>query len=166
MTSIGDRGDPGGSVDVETNQTCDRLRRLPEMNAHADADVLTRGPPMGLEVLLHLDHRRRTSVRRGEDREEAVPLGDDFTSVVGGEPRSNDPVVVREDLGVVNVSQATEKRGRTLDVGEEEGERLRGSKNSDSSDGERARICRRAWGYRAVYGEDLPAYNDRRCRDW
>jgi hypothetical protein len=130
------------------------------MNAHADADVLTRGPAMGLEVLLHLDHRRYTSVRRGEDREEAIPLSADFTSVVGGEPRSNDPVVVNEDLGVLNFPQTAEKRGRTLDVGEEEGERLRASKNSDSPAGKQARICRPACRYRAARDEEMSGARD------
>ena len=109
-------------MDVETNKTCFCLRRLTEMDPHADTDALARRPRVRLKVPLHVDHGGGAGLRRREQCEEAISLGQDLPSVVGGEPSPNDPVVLGENLGVFDLSQTTEKRGRTFDIGEEEGE--------------------------------------------
>lgn len=119
--------------------------------------MLPPGPLVALKILLHLDHGRRTSLRGGEHREEAIALGAEFPPGVGREPRSNDPMVISENLGVIRLSEATEKRGRTLDVGEKEGERFRRSKNRrQPARATGSRIRSRPVGLAASWQRDVP----------
>jgi hypothetical protein len=69
-------------------------------------------------------------------------------------------MVVGQDLGVGLVTDTREQCRRALDVGEEEGERLRASKNSDSPAGKQARICRPACRYRAARDEEMSGARD------
>jgi hypothetical protein len=80
---------------------------------------------------LGFDDRCRAGAQRGEHREERVALGIPLRPFMGGEPRPNEGVVISEDLGVGVVTEAPEQRRRGLDVGEEEGERLRGQSVRD-----------------------------------
>jgi hypothetical protein len=51
---------------------------------------------------------------------------------VSGERGPNDPVVISEDVSVGILAQTPEQGCRTLDVGEEEGERIRAQKRKRS----------------------------------
>jgi hypothetical protein len=95
------------------------------MDAHANADRLVSWPRVRHERQLHLDGRGGAGTRRGEHGEERVALGVDFLAVVRRQHPTEKPVVIRQDTRV-RVSEPLKHRGGTLDVSEEEGERLRG----------------------------------------
>jgi hypothetical protein len=129
---VADRRDPGGAVDIQANQAGSGLGRLAGMNAHAHSHVLLGGPMLGFERPLHFDHRRCACPRRREYGKKTVALGVDLLAGVGGQTRSDDPVVVSEDLGIRALPQAPEQRRRAFNVGEQEGESLRGQKRKRS----------------------------------
>jgi hypothetical protein len=59
----------------------------------------------------------------GERHQERVPLRIDHVAACLGERVTEKPLVFREDLSIPPVTEALEKRGGALDVGEEESDR-------------------------------------------
>ena len=55
-----------------------------EVDTHPHPDLLPARPPMALKSLLHLQHRRHARSRRGEHREERIPLRVHLAAVVRG----------------------------------------------------------------------------------
>ena len=78
---------------------------------------------MGLQGLLHLQHRRYARRRGGEHREKGVPLRIDLPAAVTGKPRPDDRVVVGQHAGVHVLAHPTEQNCRALDIGEKKRER-------------------------------------------
>jgi len=74
--------------------------------------------------LLHLDGGCHSGAGRREDREERVALGPLLDALVGLEAGADEPVVVVEDLGVDDIAEAPQEHRRSLNVREQEGQRL------------------------------------------
>ena len=125
LPAVRDRRNAGRAVHVQADQADGGLSRLAGMHAHPDADFPAGRPPVRAQRPLHLDRRGDARAGRREDREEGVALGVDLPAVMPVQPGPDDPVVIGEDLRV-SIAQALQHRGGTLDVSEEEGERLRG----------------------------------------
>jgi hypothetical protein len=131
LAAVADRRDPSRSVDVQADQTRGGLGRLASMSAHSHSHVLLGGPLVGFESPLHFDHRRCACPWRREHGKKTVALGADLLAVVGSQARSDDPVVLSEDLCIRALPQAFEQGCRTFNVGEEKGESLRGQSVRD-----------------------------------
>jgi hypothetical protein len=131
LAAVADRRDPGGAVDVQTDQAGGCLGRLAGMNAHAHPHVLLGGPLVGFEGPLHFDHRRCACPRRREHGKKTVTLGADLLPLVGGQARSDDPMVLSEDVAIRALPQAPEQGCRAFNVCEQEGESLRGQSVRD-----------------------------------
>jgi hypothetical protein len=121
---MADRGDPGRAVNLEADEAGRGLRGLAGVDAHANAQLLTGGPLVARQGQLHLECCCHTGAGRGEDRKEGVALGPLLDAVVGQEAGADEPVVVFEDLGVEVVAEAAQERRRSLDIGEQERQRL------------------------------------------
>ena len=87
-------------------------------------ELLTGGPLVARQGQLHLECCCHTGAERREDRKEGVALGPLLDAVVGQEAGADEPVVVFEDLGVEVVAEAAQERRRSLDIGEQERQRL------------------------------------------
>ena len=74
--------------------------------------------------LLHLQHRRHARPRRGEHREERIPLRIHLPALMRGQRRPDQRVMTGQHLRVNVVSQPPEQRRRALNVGEQEREGL------------------------------------------
>jgi hypothetical protein len=95
------------------------------VDSHANADRLAGWPGIRNECPLHVDCPGHAGRRRREHREERVALGVDLIAAMRGEGGPDEPMVIGEDLRV-RIAEAQKHRRGTLDVGKEEGERLRG----------------------------------------
>jgi hypothetical protein len=89
----------------------------------ADSDASW--PRVRQERQLRLDGRSGAGTRRGEHGEERVALGVDFLAVMRRQRQAQEPVVMSQHIRV-RVPEPLKHRGGTLDVSEEEGERLGG----------------------------------------
>ena len=101
------------------------------MNAHADADRFARWPRVGKERPLHLDRRCNAGTRRREHREERVPLSVNLLAAVRAKARSDQPMMISQYIRV-RVPKARQQDRGTLDISEQEGERLRGQQPKTS----------------------------------
>jgi hypothetical protein len=81
-------------------------------------------PRLVLDGLLHFQRRRHASPRRGERREERIPLRIDLPTVVRGQRRPDQRMMTGQHLRVDIVPQPPEQRRRALNVGEQERESL------------------------------------------
>jgi hypothetical protein len=95
------------------------------MQPHAHTDSLALGPPRFAQCQLHFDHRRNGATSGGEHREESIALGVDLPPAMSGKPGADQPMMVGQDTGIGIMADPPEQRGRTLDIGEKEGERFR-----------------------------------------
>jgi hypothetical protein len=120
LAAVGDRGQPGGAMDIQTHQAGLRLGRRTGVDTHPHPDVLGGGPGVALDGPLHLHRRRHALPRRGEHGEERVALGVHFLAVVSGQARPDERVMIGQDLRVETVSQPPQGRRRALDVGKQE----------------------------------------------
>ena len=114
----------GPRVNLEADEASRGLRGLAGVDAHAHAQLLTGGPLVARQGQLHLECCCHTGAGRREDRKEGVALGPLLDAVVGQEAGADEPVVVFEDLGVEVVAEAAQERRRSLDIGEQERQRL------------------------------------------
>ena len=108
LAAVADRRHPRRPVDIDADRSGRCLGRFSGVDAHPDPHLLAGGPALGAKSQLHLDHRRHTGDRRGEDGEEPVALGADLGPVVRREARSDEGVVLGEDLGVGVAAEATQ----------------------------------------------------------
>jgi hypothetical protein len=131
LAAMADRRDPGRAVDVQADQAGGGLGRLASMNAHAHSHVVLGGPLVGFEGPLHFDYRRCACPWRREHGKKTVALGADLLPAVGGQARSDDPMVLSEDLGIRGLPQALEQGCRAFNVGKEKGQSLRGQSVRD-----------------------------------
>jgi hypothetical protein len=95
------------------------------MDTHPDPNPLLDRPRMGLKRALHLHHRTDAGIRRREHGEEGVPLGVHLFTAILFEGRSNQTVMLCEHPCIGVRTEVLKKSRRPLDVGEEEGKRLR-----------------------------------------
>ena len=95
------------------------------MDAHPHPHPLPGRPRMRPQRPLHLDRRIHTGPRRGEHRENPIALAGDFLAAMRGQGRPDQPVMIGQHPRP-RVPQPRRHRGGTLDVGEQERERLRG----------------------------------------
>jgi len=79
---------------------------------------------MRRDGLLHFQHRRHAATRRGEHREEPIPLRVHLAAVVRDQRRPDQRVMPGQDPRVDVVPQPPEQRRGALDVGEQEREGL------------------------------------------
>ena len=131
LAPVSDCRDPRTAVNVETDQSDRRLRRLAGVDAHPDPESFTGWPRIRNERPLHLDSRGHAGARRGEYREERIALGVNLLAAVRGQSRPDQPMMTGENLRV-HLPQPPQHRRGTLDVGEQEGERLRGQQPGTS----------------------------------
>jgi hypothetical protein len=94
------------------------------MDTHPHPHLLPARPGMRRDGLLHLQHRRHAGPRRGEHREERIPLRIHLAAVVRGQRRPDQRMMPGQHLRVIVVPQPPEQRRRALDVGEQEREGL------------------------------------------
>jgi len=87
----------------------------PDPHGVAARELVLAEPPLGLAAGHH------GVGRVGERDEQPVPLGLDLHAAVLGERGAQQLVVVVEHLVVRRVAETCQQRGRTLDVGEDEG---------------------------------------------
>jgi hypothetical protein len=80
------------------------------MDAHPYPHLLPARPGMRRNGLLHLQHRRHAPPRRGEHREERIPLRIDLAAAVGGQRRPDQRMMAGQHLRVIVVSQSSEQR--------------------------------------------------------
>ena len=118
------RGHPGGPMHLQAHQPGSRPRRLPAMDAHPHPHPLPARPRMSRDGLLHLQHRRQAPPRRGEHREERIPLRVHLAAVVRGQRRPDQRMMTGQHLRVIVVPQAPQQRRRALNVSEQEREGL------------------------------------------
>ena len=111
------RGDTGGEVHVLSHVALICDARRPRVQADTNMDRAWG------ERLSRRGGRRCRGRCRGEREEEGVPLRVHLDSVVCLAGRSHDPSMHRERLFVRLVPDLLEQPGRSLDVGEEEGDR-------------------------------------------
>ena len=96
------------------------------MYTHPHPDLLPGRPRVFPQGPLHLQHRRHARPRRGEHREECIPLGIDFPAAVTGQTRPDQRMMTGKHLAVQTFTQPTEQGRRALDVGKQEREGLHG----------------------------------------
>jgi hypothetical protein len=111
------------------------LRGLTGVDAHAHPQLLPVGPFVAGKGTLHLDSGGHTGARGVEEREERVALGPLLLTGVGFEARADEPVVVFEDLRVDVVAEAVQECRRSLDIGEQERQRVDGRSVGDAPPG-------------------------------
>src|SRR5262249_35911529 len=126
LATVGQLGHPGRPVDVQSNQTGRRANCLAAVQSHSYPNVLSHRPVVGAQGALHLKHRGGTLSRGGKDREESISCGQYFFSAMRSERSANDGVMVAQYAGEYVLSHASQQGGRSLDIGEEEGQRFRG----------------------------------------
>ena len=125
LAPIRHRRDPGRPVHLQPGQPRRCLGGLPVMDAHPDPYHLPGRPRMRQQRPLRLDRRIHTGPRHSEHRENPIPLADDLLAAVRGQGPPDQPVMIGQHPRP-RVPQPLRHRGGTLDVGEQECERLRG----------------------------------------
>jgi hypothetical protein len=105
------------------------------MQPHPHTDSLAFGPPLLAQSQLHFDHRRHGATGGGEHREESIALRVDLSSAMSRQPGADQPMMVGQDTGIGFVADPPKQRGRTLNVGEKEGERFRARSLSEQEHG-------------------------------
>jgi hypothetical protein len=133
LASVCDSGDTCSPMDVETHWANGGVECLSCVDAHAHANVLSIGPLVVGERALDRDRRGGAGGCRVEHCKKRIALRSDLDSAVLGEGRSDDPMMLDEDLGVSLRTEADQERRRTLDVREEECHRPRGPTHDGNS---------------------------------
>ncbi len=104
LPPVRDRRHPCGPVNLQAHQAGRRPGRLPAMDAHPHPHPVPARPRMGRKGLLHLQHRRHAPARRGEHREERIPLRVHLAAVVRGQRRPDQRLMAGEHPRVIVVS--------------------------------------------------------------
>jgi hypothetical protein len=112
LAAVGGRADARGAVNVDPNVALIGHGRLAGMDPHPDGD---RERP-----LRFLRRRDRIGCARESD-EEGIPLGIDLDAPVGRKGVAKCAAVLGQRVGIAR-AQLLEQPGRTLDIGEEEGD--------------------------------------------
>jgi hypothetical protein len=129
LPSMGGRGDAGGSVHVDPDVVAAGDRGLSGVHAHPHLHFDVVRPRLVTECALRRDRRLHRGHGRSEHHEEGVAFGRGDVSVA--DRLAQQPVMIVEQR-VVRGTELLEQLGRSLDVGEQEG------------DGARGRVARRA----------------------
>ena len=124
MTAVRHPHDPRRTVDFEADKPSGGLGDFPDVYGHPHQEILTVRPLVIAERKLHLKSSSDTSARGRERREERVALRALFVTLVRAECAPNDLMMLREHLSVSRGTEASNESGGTLDIREEEGERL------------------------------------------
>src|ERR687892_1926084 len=115
-------GDARRTMDVDADVVIAAAGPFAGVEAHPYADLGSVRPCVLGDASLGQDRGRDCGGRAVEDREEAVALGTDLDASRVDDGLAKDAAVVRQEISVPVLERLDEAR-RTLDVGEEEGDR-------------------------------------------
>ena len=111
-------------------------------------------PLMGDQRPLHPDRRARTRPRRGEHRRKLTTPAAGFLAAMHGQARPDQPPIISQHPRI-RVPQPLPHRGRILDVGEQERQRLRGHQPGLLIEMDANRIGQKTTGLRNSRGQTI-----------
>ena len=111
--------DPRRTMHTNPHIAIDAAPRLTRVQPHPHPDLRPLRPRMREQVTLRIHRRRDRVLRRLEGDEERIPLVIDLSAVVRRERRTQNPVMLRQQLRVVR-AELLQEPSRSLHVGEEE----------------------------------------------
>jgi hypothetical protein len=119
LTTVPNRGDPGGPVDVQPDVLAGAQPSLAGVHPHPNPDRAIGRPLVIGQPALCVRGCRDGVDRRRENGEEAVALSIDVDAAVASDGRSKDVVVLIQDIRPSIAQRSGQVRG-CLDVGDQE----------------------------------------------